>query len=513
MENSGINVLSLCDGMSCGQIALKELDIKVNNYYASEIDKNAIKVTMDNFPKTVQLGDIRDIQEEDIKKLPKIDLIMAGFPCRDLSIITRNGGSKNWKEMHQKGEGLEGEHSGLYHEFMRIYTQVRNVNPDLKFLVENVASMKEEEKKTIDRDLGVCGEVINSALFSAQNRERIYWTNIKKKKIERENKDTIKDIIEEDVPEEYFDDRPFVPCESTTLAGHLDLGFKAHDIATRVYKADVKAPTLTACRGGNLQKKIYINGRCRKLTPTEYRRLQVIPEWYKMNVAKSHIYNMCGDGWTIPVIMHILDGLKEKKENEDIKKAEMPAENVKEIETKYRNYFMTYINRPGAANLLEWMNKSGFFEAPASINHHGAEPGGLAQHSINVFKRLSFIAAEVIKPPQIFNVETLAIVSLLHDLCKIDAYRKSKESTESRYEITRNFPAGHGEKSVILIMRFMYLTDEEILAIRWHMGQYDFYAKGGGYDLDNAFKQCKLAVMLHIADMMATHFDERETGA
>lgn len=74
----------------------------------------------------------------------------------------------------------------------------------------------------------------------------------------------------------------------------------------------------------------------------------------------------------------------------------------------------------------------------------------------------------------------------------------------------KSFPAGHGEKSVILILQFMNLTQEEILAIRWHMGQYDFYARGGGYDLDNAFRQCKLAVMLHLADMMATHFDERE---
>ncbi len=184
-----------------------------------------------------------------------------------------------------------------------------------------------------------------------------------------------------------------------------------------------------------------------------------------------------------------------------------------EIEVEYRKCFTTYINRPGAADLLQWMCAHGFFEAPASTKHHGAEPGGLAQHSINVFQRLAFIAAEAIKPPQIFNTETLAIVALLHDLCKIDAYKEAQEGSNKRYDITRNFPAGHGEKSVILIMRFMYLTDEEILAIRWHMGQYDFYAKGGGYDLDNAFHQCKLAVMLHLADMMATHFDETEVAS
>ena len=182
-----------------------------------------------------------------------------------------------------------------------------------------------------------------------------------------------------------------------------------------------------------------------------------------------------------------------------------------EIEVEYRKCFKTYINRPGAADLLEWMCGQGFFEAPASMKHHGAEPGGLAQHSINVFKRLAFIAAEVIKPPEIFSTETLAVVALLHDLCKIDAYRQvGEQDGKPEYRLTKDFPAGHGEKSVILILQFMHLTQEEILAIRWHMGQYDFYARGGGFDLDNAFRQSKLAVMLHLADMMATHFDERE---
>ncbi|WP_251490888.1 HD domain-containing protein [Otoolea muris] len=177
----------------------------------------------------------------------------------------------------------------------------------------------------------------------------------------------------------------------------------------------------------------------------------------------------------------------------------------------FRNYF-AYIKRPGAADLLQWMDANGFFEAPASKRHHGAEPGGLAQHSINVCRRLIQMNAEEERRQQSLNydLETLAICGLLHDLCKIDAYRKAEFEGITEYRLTKNFPAGHGEKSVILILQFMHLTQEEILAIRWHMGQYDFYARGGGYDLDNAFHQCKLAVMLHLADMMATHFDERE---
>ena len=181
------------------------------------------------------------------------------------------------------------------------------------------------------------------------------------------------------------------------------------------------------------------------------------------------------------------------------------------IEAKYRNYF-NYINRPGAADLLQWMGANGFFEAPASKRHHGAKPGGLAEHSVNVFRRLLWLNAEEEKRQQSpqYDLETVAICGLLHDLCKIDAYRKSEFEGVTEYQLTKNFPAGHGEKSVILILQFMHLTQEEILAIRWHMGQYDFYARGGGFDLDNAFRQSKLAVMLHLADMMATHFDERE---
>jgi len=180
----------------------------------------------------------------------------------------------------------------------------------------------------------------------------------------------------------------------------------------------------------------------------------------------------------------------------------------------FKDYF-ALIERPGAADLLQWIEANGFFEAPASRRHHGARPGGLAEHSINVFRRLLWLNKREEKRQHLrqYGLETVAICGLLHDLCKIDAYKQveTEEGQEKpEYRLTKNFPAGHGEKSVILILQFMLLTQEEILAIRWHMGQYDFYARGGGYDLDNAFHQSKLAVMLHLADMMATHFDERE---
>lgn len=176
----------------------------------------------------------------------------------------------------------------------------------------------------------------------------------------------------------------------------------------------------------------------------------------------------------------------------------------------FKEIFTEQIKRPGAEKLLAWIESNGFFEAPASKRHHGAIRGGLVEHSVNVYKRLFWLNTEEggFWQGQQYEIETIAICGLLHDLCKIDACRKAEGQQEAEYQLTRNFPVGHGEKSVILILQFMRLTQEEILAIRWHMGQYDFYARGGGYDLDHAFRQCKLAVMLHLADMMATHFDE-----
>lgn len=303
-----INVLSLCDGMSCGQIALKELNIPVNKYYASEIDKNAIKVTMDNFPSTIQLGDVMTIDETQLKELPKIDLVIFGSPCRSLSKATAGREKYN--------NGLKGV-SGLFYYCADILDWIKkNNNPDVKFMVENVDSNKKEDLDRMTEILGVEPVMINSSLFSAQERKRNYWTNIKLDSILDEDKTVIKDILDEEVPEKYFYKQSYQYLEDERgedfekrVCGILNIN--GHDILKRLYSVNYKSPTLTSCRGGNTQKKILDNGRPRKLTPNEYRKLQTIPEWYKMNVADSHIYNMCGDGWTINVIKHIFKNLKE----------------------------------------------------------------------------------------------------------------------------------------------------------------------------------------------------------
>lgn len=181
---------------------------------------------------------------------------------------------------------------------------------------------------------------------------------------------------------------------------------------------------------------------------------------------------------------------------------------------KFKTVFRTLVKREGANSLLSWMSAAGFFEAPAGQKHHGAFPGGLVAHSNNVYRRLMMIYAEESRKNseihKCFNDETVAVVALLHDICKTDVYQQEEKDGECCYTYNDPLPLGHGEKSVYLITRFMKLTPDEALAIRWHMGAFDKAAQYDFRDLDKAQKQCKLAVMLHIADMMATHFDETE---
>ena len=295
-----MNVLSLCDGMSCGQIALKELNIPIDSYYASEIDKNAIKVTQDNFPNTIQIGDVTKITEDFLRTLPKIDLVLFGSPCRSLSKATAGREKYN--------NGLQGV-SWLFYPCNDILQWIKkNNNPNVKFLVENVDSDKKDDIEEMSNLLGVQPIMIDSNLFSAQDRKRNYWTNIPIAPLPTSCDTVLKDILDDNVDEKYFYNKPFT-YNGDDKKVQATLEMKGHDIIKRVNNKNYKSPTLTSCRGGNLQKKVYDNGRCRKLTPNEYRKLQTIPDWYKMNVANSHIYNMCGDGWTIEVIKHIFKGL------------------------------------------------------------------------------------------------------------------------------------------------------------------------------------------------------------
>lgn len=178
-------VLSLFDGMSCGRIALRLLGISVERYYASEVDKYAIHNTMHNFPDTIQLGDVRNI---DATKLGKVDLLIGGSPCQSLSFAGKRAGMSTktnekvtslsrYLELKNMGFEFEGQ-SYLFWEYVRVLGEIRKTNPNVLFMLENVEMGKQWED-VIDNVLGVRGVHINSALVSAQVRKRIYWTNIR----------------------------------------------------------------------------------------------------------------------------------------------------------------------------------------------------------------------------------------------------------------------------------------------------------------------------------------------
>ncbi len=186
--------------------------------------------------------------------------------------------------------------------------------------------------------------------------------------------------------------------------------------------------------------------------------------------------------------------------------------------------YSSTIKRDGAASMLYWLDSNGFFEAPASSKHHLANPGGLAVHSLNVYKRLLEITARDVFGGTDWTllaedvVETVAILGLLHDVCKVGVYHKADpfkavlENKLDPYTFRDPFPLGHGEKSLFLITRHLALTEEEALAIRWHMGTYDDAVKGGSRSMTEAMNLTPWVWRLQEADMCAAWIDERGTA-
>lgn len=312
-----MNVLSLFDGMSCGQIALNRAGIKYQNYYASEIDKHAIKVTQHNYPNTKQLGSVTSLLNIDWS-VQKIDLLIGGSPCQNFSFAGSQKGmvtSENvevlsldqYLELKNSGFEFQGQ-SFLFWEYVRILKEIQKVNPEVKFLLENV-EMSPKWQNLISEVLGVKPISINSNLLSCQNRPRLYWTNINNGKIDQpKNKSIfIKDIKQINVDEKYFYKQDFVFVESKGIAGMLNIN--GHDILKRFHFDWQKVHTLTCCRGGNLQKKVLDGNRVRKLTPLEYERAQTVPDDYTNCVSDSQRYNLTGNGWTVDVIVHIFSYL------------------------------------------------------------------------------------------------------------------------------------------------------------------------------------------------------------
>lgn len=186
---------------------------------------------------------------------------------------------------------------------------------------------------------------------------------------------------------------------------------------------------------------------------------------------------------------------------------------------KFIEYYQANIRREGADRLLEWLQTTDFFTAPASTRYHCACPAGLVMHSINVYE----VMMEKHFDPETDSAESFALCALLHDVCKAQFYKVSSRNVKNErtgqwekvpyYVIEDAFPYGHGEKSVFLIERFVRLKPAEATAIRWHMGGFDDAARGGNFSISVAYDKYPIAVKLHLADLEATYLREKETSA
>jgi len=289
-----MNVLSLFDGMSCGQIALNKLGVKVDNYFASEIDKYAMQITQKNYPNTKQLGSVVYLKGSD---LPKIDLLFGGSPCQDLSKAKTNG------------KGLSGDSSGLFWEYLRL---LKELNPKY-FLLENVV-MKQEWSDIISKELGVEPVEINSNLVSAQNRRRLYWTNIPNIEQPKDKGILLGDIIYDDTYKVFTDERITKTKKITKNYIKWDLsGKKYWSQQDRAYFKENKVCTLPKANPVNKLNILldYDNDIYRRMHPIEAERCQNVPDNYTSGVSDNKRLEMIGNGWTVNVIAHIFKNIKQ----------------------------------------------------------------------------------------------------------------------------------------------------------------------------------------------------------
>lgn len=353
--NKTMNVLSLFDGMSCGQQALERAGIKVDNYFASEIDKYAIQVTMANYPNTIKLGSVINV---DGYKLPKIDILIGGSPCQSFSFAGKRKGMstkdeqeiltlEHYLELKSDGFQFEGQ-SYLFWEYMRLLNEVK----PKYFLLENVM-MGEKWEKVLSKAIGVKPIMINSALLSAQNRQRLYWTNIGLEpqglfgdlettiQQPKDKNILLKDILEENVNDKYFLSNKMIiylnKRKGTTYDTfyYANIESKARTINSRIAKmgsADnyivynmmprsgdpTKGGTgllsrndgKTYCLDTGNTNAIEVGDNVRRLTTIECERLQTVKDNYTAHVSDSQRYKMLGNGWTVDVIVHILKYIK-----------------------------------------------------------------------------------------------------------------------------------------------------------------------------------------------------------
>ena len=294
-----MRVLSLCGGIETGYLALKNLGIPVEEYHTFEILPEAIAVSQYHFPEIVHHGDVFTANWEDFKGF---DLVIGGTCCQSLSKARIEDKSVN--------NGLLGK-SGIVYELQKALDIIQ----PKYFMAENVVPSRYEDYLELNRIMKCEGILINSNLFSAQDRPRYYWTNINFGWLPESNPLVIKDIMEHDVDEKYFYKKDFeiIDMDKRVCATLL---VNTMEMNKRIYNVNYKSPTLTCINGGYHEKKIMDNGRPRKLTEIEYERLQGLPDNFtnvelngkKLSYTKS--CSLCGNGWCLPVIEYIFKGIR-----------------------------------------------------------------------------------------------------------------------------------------------------------------------------------------------------------
>lgn len=329
-----MKILSLFDGVSCARVALERVGFKVDKYYASEIDKYAIEISKKNYPDNIHIGSVLDINGKDYKD---IDLLIGGSPCQDLSIAKKNR------------KGLNGERSSLFWEYVRILKEVK----PRYFILENVASMSKESKKVITDALGVEPIMINASLVSAQNRKRLFWTNIPNVTQPEDRGILLKDIIESGdvdrlksycIDASYYKGASWQQYKEKGRRQLIKVGqFNSGGQGDRIYSPEGKSVGLSALGGGrgaktglyairsiynntiNFEKANTLgsNSQCqtaktgqglidfnncivRKLTPIECERLQGLPDNYTEGISNTQRYKCLGNAFNVDVVAHIL---------------------------------------------------------------------------------------------------------------------------------------------------------------------------------------------------------------
>lgn len=278
-----MNVLSLFDGISCARVALEKANVTVDNYFASEIDEQAIFISQKHWPDTMQMGCVTNI---DTSILPKINLLIGGSPCQDLSICKADR------------KGLDGDRSSLFYEYAKLKDLLQ---PDY-FVLENVASMHNKERDVITNILGVEPVMLDAQVISAQRRKRLFWSNVNIKPLLPQNL-FIESVLE---PDNWLDITYRVSCKDPSTRAFVNA---YRNLRTPKEKANTLTASGQSISNAGATNVNMGNGVIRGLMPVECERLQGLPDNYTDGLPTTVRHRLIGNGFHVDIVAHILSCL------------------------------------------------------------------------------------------------------------------------------------------------------------------------------------------------------------